>query len=89
MQAASHSSPPPHSLEMQRFHTDTVPTLQGAVLSHSTETNPEPPLLMDFRINLDLKSTGKTSLFLPITGAKKVNGKRRPQHKRPDGRNCV
>lgn len=46
------------------------------------------PLLMDCRTNLDLRNTGKNSLFLPITEDKDVHGKRRPQHKRPDGKNC-
>lgn len=81
-------SPPPHSLEMQRFHTDTVPTLQGAVPKPRHRDKFGAPLLMDCRTNLDLRNTGKNSLFLPITEDKDVHGKRRPQHKRPDGKNC-
>lgn len=59
-------------------------------LSHSTDTNSEAPLLVDFRTYLDLKSTGKkTACFCLLQGIKEVHGKRRPQHRRPDGRNCV
>lgn len=88
VQAALCSSPQHTAWRRRDFIQTLYPHCRVLCLSHTTETNSGAPLLMDFRANLDLKSTGKNSLFLPITEDKDVHGKRRPQHKRPDGKNC-
>lgn len=88
VQAALRSSPPPQPGDAEISHRHCTHTASSCAWA-TAETNSEAPFLMDFKTNLDLKSTGKTSLFLPVIGDKGVHSKRRAQHRKPDGRNCV